>query len=310
MHRNTKRISLALLIAGIALLFVGGPADTAARSIQRAWDFGHVVLFFLMALVWIRSQEAPSNRSDLRMWCEILIAAAVLGIGIETVQSLVGRSREVGDVWRTVLGASLALAFGSPSGRHRALWIRLSARLATATLLLTALLPLARALMDERAASRAFPVLADFETPFQLDRWESDVDLSIETEIVRDGSGALRIPFSTERYSRASLKHFPGYWRGRVALRASIFNPGPDPLTLHLRVHDIWYIDLGQSYAQRFNRRFDLNSGWNDLEVSLADIAAGPAKRTLDLERIRGLSFFTIDLPQPRAIVLDQLELR
>jgi hypothetical protein len=172
------------------------------------------------------------------------------------------------------------------------------------------LVPLIAALSDEFSASQAFPVLADFETPFQLSRWGSDVELSIEREFVRRGSGAMRVPLSTARYSTAGLQYFPGDWSAASSLAFSIYNPEPEPLDLVLRVHDEWHDTHGQSYHERFNQSFTIQSGWNDLIFPISDIEAGPRERMLNMSEIRGLSIFSVELPAPRTIVIDQLELR
>jgi len=177
-------------------------------------------------------------------------------------------------------------------------------------LLIWAFTPLASAISDEYSASRAFPILADFETPFQLSRWESDVELSLEREIVREGTGAMRVPLSTARYSTASLQYFEGDWTGSSALAASIFNPDSEPLEIVLRVHDASHDERGQRYDDRFNTTFTLVTGWNDISMSIVYIANGPRSRTMNMEEIRGLSFFSVDLPSPRTIIIDQVELR
>jgi hypothetical protein len=63
-------------------------------------------------------------------------------------------------------------------------------------------------------------------------------------------------------------------------------------------------------YDDRFNRLFVITTGWNDLEIPMSEIASAPRGRTMDLTRIEGLSFFTVDLERPRTIFIDQVELR
>jgi hypothetical protein len=90
----------------------------------------------------------------------------------------------------------------------------------------------------------------------------------------------------------------------------SIFNPDPEPLQLVLRVHDEWHDKHEQSYDERFNTSFTVVTGWNDLVFPMSDIENGPRYRTLNLSEIRGLSIFSVELPAPRTIFIDQLELR
>ena len=310
MHRYTKPLSTGLLLFCSIFFFAGGPGDLTARSAQRAWDFGHVAFFFAATVVWIKWGWRDKARSSFRLWAIVLMCVALIGLGIEGVQAMLGRSAEPSDLLRNLVGAVLALTLLGIDRSRFSGWMLTAIRAVAVLLLLGALSPLFVALSDEISAARAFPVLSDFETPFQLSRWESDVVLSVEKDIVREGTGALRVPLSTARYSTASLEYFPGDWRDASVLLASVFNPDQHPLELVLRVHDDWHDEHGQSYSVRFNTVFTITSGWNDLRVPLSDIKAGPRDREMDMSQIAGLSFFTVELATPRTIFIDQLELR
>jgi len=307
MNRYTKPLSIGLLLVCSTLFFLGGPGDRAARSIQSAWDMGHVVFFFAATVAWIKWGWRGISASAVKQWALVLTCVAVIGLGIEGAQVFLGRNGDFSDLLRDLVGTVLALAFLGPYGIRQAASARLGLRSFAVVLLLWAVSPLAIAVADEISAAKAFPVLADFETPFQLSRWESDVVLSVEGDTVREGTGALRVPLSTARYSKASLEYFPGDWRDAATLCASVFNPDSDSLELNLRVHDEWH---DQRYSDRFNRVFTFAPGWNDLVVPISDIESAPRDRSMDLSRIAGLSFFTVELPKPRTIYIDEVELR
>lgn len=76
---------------------------------------------------------------------------------------------------------------------------------------------------SELSASRAFPILADFETPLQLSRWESDMAVSYKRDIVRNGRGATKVPRSAARCFKASLEFFP---RRIEAIGSQALEPG------------------------------------------------------------------------------------
>jgi VanZ family protein len=310
MHRFFKPLSLALLLACSVFFFVGIPGDLHARSARRVWDLGHVAFFFAATVAWIKWGRQSEARPLVRLWTLVLVCVTLIGLGVEGLQVVLGRSGETSDLFRNLVGAVLALAFFGTDGSPQARWKWLTIRVVAILLLLGTVSPLFVALSDEISASRTFPALSDFETPFQLSRWESDVVLSVERDTVREGDGALRVPLSTAQYSKASLEFFPGDWSSASVLLASVFNPDPDPLALNLRVHDEWHDEHGQSYADRFNTTFTITTGWNDLRVPLSEIEAGPRDRLLDLTAIAGLSFFTVELPAPRTIFIDQVELR
>ncbi|MFC1639136.1 hypothetical protein ACFL3B_00045 [Gemmatimonadota bacterium] len=310
MHRFSKLLSIAVLLVGGAFFFVAVPGDLTVRSARRAWDLGHVAFFFAATLVFIKWGWRAKAGSYVRLWALTVAGVTLIGLGVEGMQAQLGRSAEPSDLLRNLVGAVLALAFFGTDGTRLARWMLTASRAAAILLLLGAVSPLVVALSDEIAASRAFPVLSDFETPFQLSRWESDVVLSVERNTVRAGTGALRVPLSTARYSKASLEFFPGDWSGASVLLASVFNPDTRAMPLNVRVHDEWHDEHGQSYADRFNSVFTITAGWNDLRIPLSEIAAGPRERMMDLSQIAGLSFFTVELPEPRTIFIDQVELR
>ena len=52
----------------------------------------------------------------------------------------------------------------------------------SATLVAMAFLPLTTAILDEITALKQFPVLANFESRFEIDRWTGDADFSIDHE--------------------------------------------------------------------------------------------------------------------------------
>jgi hypothetical protein len=269
-----------------------------------------LVFFLASTLAWLRWGKTNKREDLLRTWLLALGVVNLAGVTIELTQHLVGRDASVSDLFLNNVGCVVALAFGTRCQAPTAGWRIPVLRGAALALLAWALVPLYAALSDEYSAARAFPVLADFETPFQLSRWESDVELSVERVHVRFGEGAMRVPLSTDLYSTAGLRYFRGDWSGANSLAFCIYNPDPEPLELVLRVHDEWHDKHGQSYDERFNRAFTVENGWNDILVPISDIEAGPRNRRLNIRQIRGLSIFSVELPSPRTIVIDQLELR
>ena len=73
--------------------------------------------------------------------------------------------------------------------------------------------PVYQSLDDEWVARKQFPVLADFETPFEQTRFSDVHQVQREQNIVRHGRYALRVQLSTVHYSGISLFYFPHDWR-------------------------------------------------------------------------------------------------
>ena len=100
-------VRLALLLI-IPWLFLGGPGYEASRSFKEAWNLGHVLLFFLLAIECERGLKTKIAATGTRALAimVLLLSAAVL---IEIVQSLFpGRIMSFADVVYSIAGALAA----------------------------------------------------------------------------------------------------------------------------------------------------------------------------------------------------------
>ena len=238
----------------------------------------------------------------------MLFSVLCVGIVIELIQQVIdGRIADCGDVYRDVLGSITALAFaGMLPGSGR---IRILVVCAVVGLLLFAVWPVYQSLDDEWVARKQFPVLADFETPFEQTRFKDVRQVHREQNIVRHGRYALKVQLSTARYSGISLFYFPHDWRGYKTMHFSVYNPGKEILPLHCRIHDSQHSRHGMRYNDRFHKRFDLHSGWNDCIVWLDDVRTAPKTRFMDMAHIENFAIFVVRQQRSRKICLDYLYL-
>jgi len=299
-----------LLLIGFPFFFWGGPGYHSARSFQTAWDLGHI-LFFSITTLWLHA----ISRAKVAAWPPTLVFCALFTVGlffgslVEILQMFVdGRTPDFFDVLRNQAGCLLASAFfiRPPffSGLRRRLF-----QLGVIVLLGAAVWPMVRSLIDEQFAARQFPVLADFETPFERWRWMNLQQLRQENANVRHGAGAMRVQLSTAKYSGVSLFYFPGDWRGFHTLHWSVYNPQPAALMLNCRIHDVHHKEHGSEFADRFNQQFIVQQGWNDLAVSLERVQNAPRGRAMDMEHIEGFGLFVVQQPSPMEICLDHVYL-
>lgn len=292
-----------------ALLFVGGPDYYSPRALRLAWDLGHLPAFVLWTAVAL---SASSKFTAKRISSQLLIAlpiALLLGLGVEWAQSALGRSFALMDIANDVLGSATAILFLSPARfEMRKLALR-GMQVAIVSLVVLQALPLARVVIDDGIAWKQFPVLSDLETPYEITRWTSRSAISVDHEIARQGRASLRVALTTEEYSGASLQHFPANWEGHTALRLSIYSESGDPSVVTISVHDEQHMRTGRAYLDRFNARFTLRPGWNDINVPLARIRDAPVGRALDLRSVRELSIIAVSLPAPRVIHVDNVHL-
>ena len=307
--RWQRRFLVGICLACATLLFVGGADLFHTRSFKYAWDLGHIVAGFVWTLLLLHAWPRLTAASYRR---QVLVLLLVCGIGggmIEVLQGSFGRLSSWSDMGRNIIGCLLTLAFLAPKRHTLARPWRRCLQIGAVGLLLIAALPLALALIDEWTAWRRFPVLSDFETAFEKDRWSGNATLSIDNAIVRHGQASLRIDLTTARYSGAALNYFPGDWRGWHAIAFSIYNPDPEPLRLTCKINDRRHDISGYRYTDRFNRSLVIAPGWHRVRIPLAEVANAPLGRRMDLGRITEFNLFTVDLTAQRTIYLDDLAL-
>ncbi len=170
-----------------------------------------------------------------------------------------------------------------------------------------AIFPLTRAVIDEQTALRQFPLLSDFETVFEGDRWKEKELFRVEEGFARHGRHSLKVNLTTDTYSGVSFFYFPGNWQGFESLHVSVYLPDEGKLNLVCRIHDSAH---NNEYTDRFNRGFVLEKGWNELVILLADIQHAPVTRLLNMKKIDGLKFFGISQAKERIIYIDHLYLK
>jgi VanZ family protein len=296
----------AVLLA--VFLFAGGPGYRSPRSLCAAWDLGHLAAFSLWSYLLVTC-GAIREISPARQWGIVLAFCLVAGAASEGIQTLLGGDASIGDLLRDMAGGAIALSWFSPSSKVLPAPIRRAARTVAATLLLVACLPLAAALSDEEIARLQFPVLSDFETPFEAGRWYGGARFSVDRSLARHGKASLRVEMDVALHSGVELAHFPRDWRGYRFLRLEAFNPSPEEIDLTCRIHDLRHEKGEQRYEDRFNKAFRLRPGWNSLRIDLEAVARAPAGRKLDLGSVRAVGIFATRLPAPRTVFLDQVRL-
>lgn len=273
--------AMALLLAlalATALLLVPLPDNLLCRwpaLARELQDFGHPLLFAWLAhagFVYLRRRmPAPS----LLPWVLVLGAAAGYGAAIEFVQQFVARSASGLDFFHDLLGTGFALLL------H------------------------ARAESPARKARPGLAALAVMAAGIAV--------APVATVLAAYGHRALRAPLLWEPDSLlfARLSHwqggrYPGLvvdepapdWRAWRTLEVQVSNPGGETVPFTVRVHDRRH---DRSFADRFNGRFSLDPGSSrTLHIPLAEIAAAPAGRTMDMSAIRGVMVFATAVPKQK----------
>ncbi len=302
--KKFRPLIIAAIVITPYLFFIGSPEDYSPRSLKHAWNMGHIIYFAILPLAIILC----INIENIKSWHQISIAfgmAVVFGTLLELFQSSFGRTFDVFDLMRNVIGAMVGVSFICPVRRV----IPGVIKLLTLGLVATQLYPIAEALSDEYHMRRDFPILSDFETPFQIQRWEGSATMSVVKDIGSTKSRALKAVLPITKYPGVSLKYFLPDWHLYKRFQFKVYSPYPKPLSLTCRIHDEAHEEAVQHFDDRFNKTFQINSGWNTISIDLIEVGQAPKNRLMDLTSIRGIIIFAVSPALPLTIYIDDLRL-
>jgi len=293
---STWRWLLLILPALGSLFFAINPLDLP-RWVRPLLDLSHVPIFAFATGLLVR-WVGPLARLPIRAQLLLALALAlVVGTGIELVQPLFGRNGDFNDAVYDLAGAAAGVLFCSRRRRDFSWRWR---RLLQSGLVLVLLVAGHRALGWYLAVSDAvarFPVLADFEAPYAARPWPAGERTDA---IARSGLHALHLAF--EGTGWAAVTHEPprANWSGFRSLELEVFNPQAGPQALTVMLADRSVPDRMGNRRPWFRQRVELHPGWNEVEVLLAEVAAGGEQGPVDISRI---GFLTLEVPQPQGRV-------
>lgn len=282
------------------------PFDT--RSVYYFWESGHLFLFFLgwhlLYILYPRLSAVDFSRQLV-----VLLGVTFVCVGmVEGLQSyLSGKVLFTGDILGDVTGALLYLSF-----RYRREVTRYFLLHGMALLLAGIVFwPIFCSIFDEILARQQFPLLADFETPFEKSRFEGSTGSGARSdEQSFTGRYSLRLSLLPGPWSGMTLKYFPPDWRGYICLYFSLYNPSSQPVSLEVWIRDAVHEQGNKPYNDLFSRIIDLPAGcWTEVRIPLDEVRQGPRGRDMDLGQITGLGFFVEKEKKPLTLYLDTIGL-
>lgn len=276
---------VAILLPALAL-FAALPSNPIILAVLN--DTAHAPVFALLALVWLRLLAVRIRWTTTTRYAVAFALTAATGGAVELLQSLIGRDAEWGDLASDALGALAAIGGAVAVAGRR--WLG-GAIFAAATA--CALFPLGEAALAYLERRSQFPTVLDFDS--RLDWY------FLRTRAVTVESGAGCTIFRITGGSWPGVTHAEPEpdWRGRTALVVDVANLGGEPLDLTLRVHDQAHDNRS---ADRFNRRFELAPRARArVSIPLAEIAAAPQGRELDLAHVAGIILYAGGADAPPA---------
>jgi hypothetical protein len=309
-NRLLSRALLLILVTASFFFFEGGPDAHAVRSYKEIWNLGHILYFALLVLLF--SRWSLFMRLPL-FWCWVLLIGLSLisGFVVELLQYGTARSADLMDVSRDLCGALLMLAFHPAFVDHSRVLLKRILQVITGAFLIYHLLPVSIAITDETIARFQFPVLSDFSTPFELERWKGNGKREVVEGYASKTGKQMKISLPLRRYAGVGMEYMPADWSSYRFVNLDIYSEYEKPLSLSVRVHDDRHQTVKPTYLSndRFNKRFKLVKGWNTIKIDLSEVKQAPHKRAMDMQKIVNISFFMSSIRNPKTLYLDQIYL-
>jgi len=295
------------IVLCIPLLFFGSQPLIQFRLLPYLWDYGHIALF--AAIFWLIFSKWDIFAEKSIYWTlpTTILPIVIVSVPIELIQSINGREFSFLDIIRNCLGATIAIAFHPNSFSDNRTFSRSRLKYSVVGVLIIFSYPLMINTADKINAYRSFPVLSDFESPFELTRWSGN-QLIVE-ELGASNNHVLGNTFMTDEYSNLRFKSFPGDWTGFSNFSFRIFKEGTANHKLNLRIHDQRHRDSNWDYNDRFNQIINLASGWNNITIDLYLVREHPMNREIDMSKIEEIIIFSHYLPVNTRIYFDDFRL-
>jgi hypothetical protein len=295
------------MVAALFLLF-NDFSKTRSLLISSILDFGHIPLFMMITamVLWVL---------DWRRWpvtsLKNYILAGIIAFGLSLITEILqqyvpGRSFEIRDIASNLVGSSVFLLMFYQYKRHMQLDRRLTIICIACLLLLCAGVPVLTSLMEELRARGDFPLLASFETRWEMKRWMFDGSVDRSTLHATHGKRSLQVNLAPGLYPGASLINAHLSWKGYDALLFDAFLKGNTPLALTVRINDLAHTE---AYEDRYNRTFILVPGENLLTIDLSEVEHAPKGRLMAMEHIGLLRIFSYELKEQRTVYFDNFRL-
>ncbi|PLY02344.1 MAG: hypothetical protein C0622_05685 [Desulfuromonas sp.] len=295
---------LPLALLGAVLLFVGGPDLYSLRSFRSLWEVGHLFCFALWVYLYARWR---AEASFPRILLEVIVLTFLVGGVTELIQGMIGRNASWQDLGNDYVGSLVGVLFFAPARKKLFRPWLLLLQLPLLAFVCWTLFPVAGIAIDEALLWARFPQLSGFESRLEAGRWIGSTRRSVSHDVHFAGDASLKVELTTQIYSGFRLRGAPPDWRGYHSVAFQIFNPDPQPLTLYFRIVDRAF---NFKHVDSYNDSFELEPGWNGIEVALADVEKGPRGRLLDLSQVFEMLFYVKKLDSPRIIYLDEVRLQ
>ena len=311
-HSRKIWIALAaLLLAGLALIV---PMPFKGRLVSTLMDLLHAPLFAVLTWITLHGLESHAGgrwlpKSLLKRFLLVAIPLGLCGAGVEIIQASVGRGPSWHDARAnfcgTFVGVLLFELGRTQKNSLRAIWM-----LCIVGLFVPASYYPLRIVADWYQQQEQFPVLADFEHEFSVNRFIAQQALIRRTnEYATVGDWGLQIKLLPSEYSGVFLTGIPSDWSRYQTLSFDLHVDEGPTLGVIVKVFDAEHPSHNYDDTDRFDQMYQLTPGWHHISIPLAAVESAPQGRFMNMQQIEAWQLFTYALKEPRTLVLDNLRL-
>jgi len=292
-----KLLTETILLIFILTLFLI-PLPVGNLWWRELFNSGHTFLFIFISLGLYSSLNAACKISNtLILHLVVLMGGLFIGGIIELLQGLVGREPSAVDLSRDLFGiiaGSIAIVFM----RQKMLINRMLLSLAMLICIGLGSYSLIQISWHYVLRSRAFPMIVGFDESWSNSfvRYNNSEFQGLSVIQSRDGDKRYKIKFDSGKYPGVSMIEPEKDWSDYRELRFKVYSENAQEVSLVLRVHDAQH---NQNYKDRFNRKYIIQPGINEIIVELIDIMDAPIGRKLDLSDVAGVQFYLKDNNAP-----------
>lgn len=314
--RRALLVAVFALVMGTGLLF---PFPVSGRFWNEFFNLAHAPAFFLLTVVAagvldpgciglsadrVRLIRVTPMRAAVLGGC-----AVAIGAGGELLQQFFRRSASVGDAVANGMGALAAFLWIVSFSRSHS--NRMFAKIGCGSLLIAGMWNPVAELYDLSQQHQEFPMLSSLERSRELSIWAPvAAELERTDKWATDGDYSLGVRLTTGAFSGASLDQPIRDWRGYEFLQFDLQNASDHDLSLNVKVVDREHADHDFSWGDRFLMTREVPAGGNiSVRIPLAEIAAAPRTRRMDLSAIESLEIYVSDLQTEAEFLIDNVRL-
>ena len=309
---RTTSVIVVLSCCIIASLVV--PIPIRGRAWEAIGDLFHAPIFGLIAFAVLLLLRRRFDRR-IPLGAAITVACVIFAFGvlIELVQSFTGRSPNAHDVVSNAHGILAAvLIFYAHTLRRSTPRVAVVLLLAGITVIWMAWRQPLLAIIDVIKARREFPVLADFDSSAEFDRFHfRQCKPYLSRQDATSGQYSMELNYLPEPYPGARLQQFNPDWSGIESLEMDLTLDAAYPdntLEMIIQVLDRKSDDTNTSC---FWRKIDLKPGVRQhIKFNRDELVSGPRGRNLQLKAIIAVDWIAIEPAANAKVRIDTIGLK